>query len=145
MRRILVTLLFVMLGASAAAQEGTATLSVQVTGLKKQGKVFVYLYDKAKGFPIKPDLALKKVTVPVETSDTVDAKFDGLVPGDYAVSVVHDENDNGKIDTTSIGIPKEGMGVSNKARGFMGPPKFKDAKLPIPAGETAITIPIKYR
>ena len=37
------------------------------------------------------------------------------------------------------------MGVSNKARGFMGPPKFKDAKLPIPAGETAITIPIRYR
>ena len=37
----------------------------------------------------------------------------------------HDENGNGKMDTGFLGIPTEGVVVSNQAKGFMGPPKIQ--------------------
>jgi len=41
--------------------------------------------------------------------------------GKYAVSVFHDENSNGKLDTNFLGIPREGVGASNNAKGHFGP------------------------
>ena len=35
------------------------------------------------------------------------------------------------MDTNFLGIPKEPIGTSNNATGFMGPPKFKNAKLKV--------------
>ena len=53
-------------------------------------------------------------------------KIDSLPSGTYAVQYYHDINSNGKLDTGSFGIPEEGYGSSNDARGFMGPPDFDD-------------------
>ena len=52
--------------------------------------------------------------------------FKDVKPGTYAIRYFHDENNNGKMDTGTFGIPKEGYGFSNNARGFMGPPDFED-------------------
>lgn len=48
----------------------------------------------------------------------------GLPKGKYAVQLFHDENKNGKMDFNFLGIPKEGYGFSNDARGFMSEPAF---------------------
>jgi uncharacterized protein (DUF2141 family) len=109
----LTVLLALVFAFGLTAAQATATLTVKVWGLKKQGKVFVYLYNQDDGFPTKSEKAFKTITLPVTTADTVYAKFEGLTPGEYAVAVMHDENDNGQIDTNWIGIPKEGLGVSN--------------------------------
>ena len=53
-------------------------------------------------------------------------EFKDLNAGTYAVQYYHDENNNEKMDTGSFGIPLEGYGFSNDARGFMGPPDFED-------------------
>ena len=53
--------------------------------------------------------------------------FDGLPHGTYAVAVIHDENDNHRLDTFA-GIPREGFGFSrNPGIGF-GPPRFAAAR-----------------
>ncbi|NUO00517.1 MAG: DUF2141 domain-containing protein, partial [Saprospiraceae bacterium] len=49
----------------------------------------------------------------------------GLAKGKYAVQLYHDENGNGKMDFNLLGIPKEGYGFSNDARGFMSEPAFE--------------------
>jgi len=49
----------------------------------------------------------------------------GLPKGKYAVQLFHDENGNGKMDFNFLGIPKEGYGFSNDARGFMSAPAFE--------------------
>jgi uncharacterized protein (DUF2141 family) len=36
---------------------------------------------------------------------------DAVTPGDYAISVFHDENSNGKLDRNFMGMPKEGVGI----------------------------------
>lgn len=47
--------------------------------------------------------------------------------GNYAVSVYHDENGNGDLDTNWLTIPKESVGFSRNAKGTFGPPDFEDA------------------
>ena len=68
--------------------------------------------------------------------------FSNLPKGEYAVMMYHDENTNGKMDANFIGIPKEDYAASNGARGFMGPPKYDDAKFTV-TSDKKIVIKIK--
>ena len=54
-----------------------------------------------------------------------------LPPGDYAVIVFHDENDNGLLDKSALGIPIEGYGFSNNAEGFFSAPSWRAAGIMI--------------
>ena len=47
-----------------------------------------------------------------------------LQPGKYALKYFHDENSDKKLNTNILGIPKEGYGFSNNAKGKFGPPSF---------------------
>lgn len=71
-------------------------------------------------------------------------EFSGITAGTYAVSVFHDENSNGKLDTKFMGIPREGVGASNDAKGHLGPPKFDAAALRFSGDRLDLTITIHY-
>ena len=43
----------------------------------------------------------------------VTANYSDLAPGTYAISILHDENRTGRMDTDGLGIPNEGWAVSN--------------------------------
>ena len=68
--------------------------------------------------------------------------FETNVPdGEYLVMLVHDINNNGKLDTTFIGMPKEPVGLSNyDGKGIPG--KFKKHKFTVKK-DTSIIIPLK--
>lgn len=70
--------------------------------------------------------------------------FEGVAPGDYAISVFHDENANGGLDRNFRGIPNEGVDASNDAPGRFGPPKFADARFVYAGGQKEITIHLRY-
>lgn len=70
--------------------------------------------------------------------------FSNLAPGVYSGGAFHDANDNGKLDTNWIGIPKEGVASSNNAKGRMGPPKFKDASFEYKGGLFTQDLRMKY-
>jgi uncharacterized protein (DUF2141 family) len=125
------------------AQFGTIT--VHITGMTNLVGMFgVSLYNSKKGFPGKHEQAfasvLKKVT---SSNDTV--VFEHLPYGSYAVSIMHDENNNGKLDTNFFGIPKEGVGVSNNPKIGFGGPKFQDSVFTLDKKELEITVAMKYR
>jgi uncharacterized protein (DUF2141 family) len=46
--------------------------------------------------------------------------FTQLPPGRYAIIVVHDEDDDGRLSKGALGVPTEGYGFGNDARGFLG-------------------------
>jgi len=50
---------------------------------------------------------------------------ENLNSGKYAFKYFHDENKNKKLDMNLIGMPKEGFGFSNNAKGKFGPPSFR--------------------
>lgn len=125
MRKTILVLVF-LVGGFAQAQN--ISLEVTMNGFKNaKGKVKVGLYDSEANFLKAP---YKSAVADIQ-SGTASATFKDIPKGTYAVSVYHDENDNGKLDRNSFGMPTEGYGTSNDAKGFMGPPKFEDAKFTI--------------
>ena len=119
----------------AADDAETGTLVVNMVRFRNSnGQVLVSLYNKGDGFPTKPGRAYKGVKTKI-TGRVAQYIFEDLPPGEYAVSIAHDENNNGQLDTSWIGIPREGIGASNNPKGRMGPPRFRDAKFNLSAGE----------
>jgi uncharacterized protein (DUF2141 family) len=92
-----------------------------------KGKVLIGLYNSESTF-LKEDF-MSSISKIENNECTV--IFKNVPVGTYAVSLIHDENDNGKMDTNMFGIPKEDYGCSNNAKGFMGPPKWADAKIEV--------------
>lgn len=70
--------------------------------------------------------------------------FTNVAPGVYSGGAFHDANDNGKLDSNWIGIPKEGVASSNNAKGRLGPPKFKDASFEYKGGLFTQDLRMKY-
>ena len=64
-------------------------------------------------------------------------------PGDYALSVVHDQNGNGRLDTF-LGVPREGFGFSRNPAIRMGPPRFRDTRFTLPDEGTSFAVRIRY-
>ena len=67
----------------------------------------------------------------------------GLVPGAYAVAVIHDENGNARLDTFA-GIPREGFGFSRNPMIRFGPPRFSAAEFPMRSGAEKQQIRLRY-
>ena len=59
-----------------------------------------------------------------------------ITPASYAIAVVDDADNDGKMKTGFMGIPTEKVGFSNNARGRFGPPKFDDAVFELSAPRT---------
>lgn len=103
----------------------------------------VFVYNTADDFPTKRDKAFRSKKVPVSGPSML-VTFDDVPAGTYGVAVYHDENMNDKMDRSWYGMPKEGYGASNDAKGSFGPPKFDDAKFEFTNGQTTIKIIIHY-
>ena len=71
---------------------------------------------------------------------TVIYKFEGITPGVYTISAVHDLNDNGELDKNFMGIPTEPYGVSRDGKKQFGPPSYEDAVFRISNGDMNISI-----
>lgn len=67
-----------------------------------------------------------------------------LPPGKYSFTILHDANANAEADRNFLGIPTEGVAVSNNARGFLGPPAEKDAEFVVPDGDADHTVTMVY-
>jgi uncharacterized protein (DUF2141 family) len=122
----------------------TGSLTVTISSFKNSnGKAQVALFNNADDYPTEGEKAYRKATVVIQ-NNTATVTFDNLPYGQYAVAVFHDENGNNKLDTNWMGIPNEGLGASNNAKGSFGPPKFSDAKVSLNAAKLAIAIKIGY-
>jgi uncharacterized protein (DUF2141 family) len=119
-------------------------IHVEIVGLRNDnGQVLCDLFSSASDFPRKRDKAVAHGSSAITNRHAV-CEFLGAAPGTYAVSVFHDENSNGKLDTNFMGIPQEGVGASNDARGHLGPPKFDAASFHFLGGRLELKISVKY-
>lgn len=130
-------------GALAAPPPPGTDVSVSVTGMRStKGQVLACLTTRVDAFPdCAKDPQARKLTVPAAENLRLD--FRGVPDGRYAVSLIHDENGNGKLDTRLI-IPREGYGFSRDAAVRMGPPSFKSAAFDVGAEAVHLTIRMRY-
>jgi uncharacterized protein (DUF2141 family) len=124
------TLIFatLLLGTAAATAADGPNLRVIATDIKSdEGKLYVWVYDKKDDWLSDRYRTQKSVEV-AGNRDGDKITVELLLPaGEYALSVFQDTNDNGKLESNFIGIPKEPAGLSNNLRPRFGPPKYKDA------------------
>ena len=142
---VVILMLNVCLTGVSAQQESRGNMiHVDVDGLRSdRGQVLCALFSSPAGFPKKADRAVAHAKSGISGRHAT-CEFEGVPSGIYAVAVFHDENSNGKLDTNFMGIPREGVGASNNAKGRFGPPKFSAAAFQHSAERTDLKISIKY-
>jgi uncharacterized protein (DUF2141 family) len=96
----------------AAKPAGDLSLKVMLTGVANtNGFLHILVFRGEDGFPSDHKLAvgIKKLK---PTVGKMEHTFTGLAPGEYGISVLHDENENDLMDKKPLGFPKEGYGLS---------------------------------
>ncbi len=132
-----------------------AELRLTINGVRSdRGELLIGLYDTPAGFLGAISRASKSglmadsgrlVGASIRAqSGTQSTVFTQLPPGRYAVIVIHDENDDGRLDTNAMGVPTEGYGFSNDARGFLSAPSFEAAALEVSDSDVSTTVDLIY-
>lgn len=134
----------VLLAASTASAAEPGRLEVAVSGVSSaKGLVGCALFASKTGFPLQSKKhAMARVQV-APTNGAATCVFENVPAGDYAVAVMHDTNGNEEADTNFLGIPTEGVGVSNNALPKLSLPTFEACRFAVGAGQTvkqAITV-----
>ena len=120
----------------------TSDLSVDVSNLRSaKGMVRVCLTADPDNFPACVDDA-NATTRSIPASMT-HLQFDGLPHGAYAIAVIHDENNNRKLDTFA-GIPREGFGFSRNPSVTFGPPRFAAARFTLESDADRQQVRMRY-
>jgi uncharacterized protein (DUF2141 family) len=126
----------------AAPSTGVGELRVVPLGLEKdRGNAMIQLARGEADFEGKGE-PFRFAIVKVENREAV-AVFEDVPHGDYAIKVFHDENENQKLDTNFVGMPKEKFGFSNNVMGRFGPPSYEQARFRFEA--EAATVEIEMR
>lgn len=119
-------------------------ISVSICNLRNnKGYVLISLYKDGVGYPDNPDKAIRKAKLAIHNKQAV-TSFSGLASGKYAIAILHDENDDQKMNKTFLGLPKEGYGFSNNVMGTFGPPSFSKASFTYSSGKV-VSVSIKTR
>jgi len=124
---------------STASQKTSSNynLTVKVAQLRNsKGVVQFALYNKDGTIPDKKySKMFKKQRAKIVNGASV-VTFTHLPKGRYAVNILHDENNNGKIDKGFM-LPTEGIGFTNyKSIGLRNRPNFSKASFKVNANTT---------
>jgi len=121
-------LMFATLPVLVFAQPACPGIHVKILDIRNSnGTVACALFEAPKGFPTEYLRFSTNIMIIKIRKSQARYDFEDIPPGKYAMVVVHDENMNGKLDTNWVGIPTEGYGFSNDAKGLLGAPSFSAA------------------
>ena len=124
---------------SASAADITITVA---TVRNQEGEIIRALFDTAESFVKRIPLARAVARPEIPATTCV---FRNVQAGIHAVTAIHDENDNGRLDRTFFGGPTEGYGVSNDHTYVMHGPRFSESKFSFSgARNLAIAIELHY-
>jgi uncharacterized protein (DUF2141 family) len=129
-----------LIGLGSFRGEVDGSLKVTVKNVKEAtGKVMVGLFATEDEFLKKPRIGKSVKASPGE----VTVVFENVPPGEYAISVIHDRNENDELDSNFLGMPTEGFGFSKDVMGMFGPPSFEKAKFRL-EGDQAQVVTMRY-
>ena len=130
-------------GAGPAPAVPGATLDISIANLRSdRGLIQLCLTRDPAHFPdCEGDPTARRLTAPAHAAGHI--ALPGVPAGDYALSVIHDENANGRLDTR-FGIPSEGVGFSRNPRLMFGPPSFAAARFALASGSADQKVTVKY-
>jgi uncharacterized protein (DUF2141 family) len=145
MHRRITLLTAIALCVAGTARASCSGLHVTILNLRNAiGTVDCALFDSPSGFPADTMRSAIRLTAMKVPKGEAHCHFDDIPPGTYALVVLHDENMNGRIDYNWLGVPREGYGFSNDARGTLGVPSFKQASFVYDGKTLELTVTLRY-
>jgi uncharacterized protein (DUF2141 family) len=131
-----------LLLSAASAGAYAADLQVEVDGIESaEGHIRLALYNDPESFRDEQKSMQRREQAALP--GTMRFTLEGLEPGEYALIVYHDADDNGEMNRFLGMIPTEGYGLSNNPD-VTGPPRFKDARILLEAEGKSVSIKMKY-
>jgi uncharacterized protein (DUF2141 family) len=117
------------------------TLLVTVNGVKAgEGNLRIAVFDEAHRDEFPDGEYLLGVAVPA-TGEKMTVDIPNVESGDYAIAIIQDLNENGKLDKNFLGIPKEPYGFSGDWKS--GGSSYDKALFNTDEVEFAITVTLK--
>lgn len=129
---VLVCILFLTLSSFNNPKTETYSLKVEVKNLQNsKGVVQFALYNKDGSIPDENFEKYYKILKGEIVNGSSTITFKNIPSGKYAVNILHDENENGKIDKGFM-LPIEGIGFSNfQSIGLSNRPNFEKASFEV--------------
>jgi uncharacterized protein (DUF2141 family) len=128
---------------ATTGQKGNYSLNINVENLRNSKGVIQYaLYNSEGSIPDEKYERYFRKGIAEINNERSTLTFNDLPAGKYAISILHDENKNGKIDKKFLlPIPIEGVGISNyQTIGFSNRPNFSKASFLV---DSNMTIDVK--
>ena len=140
MKKLTFLFLFVLALPTLGSSQDNYVLELIVKEFDEiKGNVRICLADSKEGF-MKKCFEFKEVPV---TSSEMKIYFQDVPPGEYAISLFHDEDSSGKINTDGfLGLPSEDYGFSNNPRILLSIPKYRDCSFKVDSDKT-VTVKLK--
>ena len=119
------------------------TLQLSITGANSDaGSIRVLIFSEPSGFPDQVSNSVRNMST-APKSGKASFKLTDLPVGTYAIGVIHDEDNNGKLSTNAVGYPIEKFGFSNNPKVYFGPPSFEKAAFVL--GKSPVSVEINLR
>lgn len=129
-------------GAPAAA---ATTVRVDVTGFKATtGEVRCAMFRGPSGFPRDLGQAEARAQAAIKAGSAT-CIFENVAPGPAAVTVIHDANNNKKLDFKFGFIPSEGLGWTNNPKVGMRPPSFEAARFQVSGAPVTMSVRLLHK
>ena len=127
--------------AGLVAMAHASEIRVTVAGIDDAGgRIGCALHSAATDFPVGQN-ALEMIWLQTSGASATWV-FEGVAPGNYAISVANDLNGNGITDTTAIGMPTEEWGLSRNVRPALRAPRFSEAAFDVAAAPIDLTVEV---
>ena len=123
---------------------GQLRLQVAIQGVKNaKGNITITVYpDDPRQFLAKGG-KLARQRVPA-VAPLTQACFQLPAAAHYAIAVYHDADNDHDLDRNLFGLPSEGGGFSNNPQSLIGLPSLDEVRFATQAGDTRVTIRLKY-
>lgn len=125
-RQFLIHISFVAMFLMSSYGARASELKVKVSPISSEtGAIYCALFTETEDFP-DAEAAMLKQRIALSEAQP-ECVFTNLDKSEYAVSVIYDADDNGKLNTNLLGIPTEDWGTSNNVRPSFRAPNFEEA------------------
>jgi uncharacterized protein (DUF2141 family) len=113
--RAAAVLMSLALALPGAAQTGPIDVRIDVSGVRSdRGRILVALHEDRWDFPSRWDRALASASAPA-VSGSVGLTLRVPRAGRFALIVVHDEDGDGRMKKSAVGLPREGYATGRNA------------------------------
>jgi uncharacterized protein (DUF2141 family) len=79
------------------------------------------------------------------TDNSIQYRFKEVAPGEYAIQVLQDFDEDGNMTNNWLGLPQEPWGMSNNPPVRFGPPKWERAKFTVTDSSEVVKVNLDLR